>query len=275
MAAIAHPILMQHFTIYIDEAGDEGFGKLAAGPIGGQSRWLVLGACIVSRENDLKLPHLRDEILSRFPLKKTKDLHFRELKHEQKIVVSQEISKFPIGTCVAMSHKVTIPGSKYEKIFKQNGFLYNYLIRWLLERVTSVCFRRSHPDTCSVKIVFSRRGGTNYQSMIEYFNLMKNGNEVISPARRIIWPIIDFDQIAVENHSKWAGLQIADCVTSAFFSGVEPNPYGNYEHEYARLLYPRVIKENGRALNCGVTAVPSRAASGLDKRQTEFFLIFQ
>lgn len=267
-------ILMQHFTAYIDEAGDEGFGKLAAGPIGGQSHWLVLGAAIVSRENDLKLPKWRNQILSRFPMKKTRDLHFRDLKHEQKIVVCQEISALPIGICVAMSHKITIPGSKYEKTFKKKGYLYNYLVRWLLERVTSACFRRSQPDTCTLKIVFSRRGGTNYQSMIEYFNLMKNGNEVMSPARRIVWPIIDVDRIAVENHSKWAGLQLSDCVTSAFFSGVEPNPYGNYEHRYAKLLKPRLIKDNGRALNCGITAVPSIDASRLDQQQEEFFSLF-
>jgi hypothetical protein len=266
---------MQHFTVYIDEAGDEGFGKLAAGPVGGQSRWLVLGAAIVSRENDLKLPQWRDQILSRFPIKKTRDLHFRDLKHEQKIVACQEISRLPVGACVAMSHKVTIPGSKYEKIFKQKGYLYNYLVRWLLERVTSVCFRKSQPDICAIKIVFSRRGGTNYQSMIEYFNLMKNGNEVMRPARRIVWPIIDFYQIAVENHSKWAGLQVSDCMTSALFSAVEPNTYGNYEHSYASILKPRLIKENGRSLNCGITAVPSRAACGLDRQQDEFFKLFQ
>jgi len=44
---------VHQYTAYIDEAGDEGFGKLAAGPIGGQSQWLLLGACLVSRENDL------------------------------------------------------------------------------------------------------------------------------------------------------------------------------------------------------------------------------
>jgi hypothetical protein len=266
---------MQHFTVYIDEAGDEGIGKLAAGPSGGQSRWLVLGACIVSRENDLRLPQWRDKILLRFPKKQKRDLHFRDLKHEQKIVTCQEIASLPIGICVAMSHKVTIPGSKYEKTFKQKGYLYNYLIRWLLERVTSACLRRSNPEPCSLKIIFSRRGSTNYAEMLEYFHLMKNGNEVMRPARRIIWPMIDFKQIAVENHSKWAGLQLSDCATSAFFSAVEPNPYGNYEHGYAKLLKPRLIKENGRFINCGITAVPSMASSRLDAHQKEFFSFFK
>jgi magnesium chelatase family protein len=48
---------MADFIAYIDEAGDEGFGKLAAqGPGGGQSRWLVIGACIMRLSNDAKAP---------------------------------------------------------------------------------------------------------------------------------------------------------------------------------------------------------------------------
>lgn len=267
---------MQHFTVYIDEAGDEGFGKLAAGPVGGQSRWLVLGACIVNRENDLKLPMWRDQILSRFPQKKTRDLHFRFLNHDQKIVVSQNIAALPIGTCMAMSHKVTISGSAIEQTFKKKkGYLYNYLIRWLLERVTAVCVRRAYPDECLVKIVFSRRGGTNYQSVIKYFQLMKKCSESTRPAHDIVWQVIDFDQIAVESHEKWAGLQFADCLSSAFFSAVEPNGYGNYEHSYAKILKPKLIRDNGHILNCGLTVVPSVAASALDKHQTEFFTLFE
>lgn len=266
---------MQHFTVYIDEAGDEGIGRLAAGPVGGQSRWLALGCCIVARENDLKLPLWRDEILSRFPKRQTRDLHFRNLKHDQKVVVCQEIAKKPIGVAITLSNKATIPGSKWESTFKQKGYLYNFLIRWLLERVTMVCRKRSGEEECSLKVVFSRRGGTNYQTMMEYFKLMRDGNEVMRPARRIDWSMIDIDQIAVENHSKWAGLQFADCVTSAYYSAVEPNAYGNYEHSYAELLGGRLLRSNGTPLNCGLTVVPSRRSSALDGRQAQFFTSFE
>lgn len=266
--------MTHHFTAYIDEAGDEGFGKLSAGTVGGQSRWLSLGACIVSRENDLKLPAHRNAILSRFPEKQSRDLHFRDLKHEQKIVVCQEIATLPVGICVAMSHKVTIPGSKYEGAFKQKGFLYNYLVRWLLERLTDACARKASKEPCTMKIVFSRRGGTNYQSMIEYFKFMRNGGEQIPPVRSITWSVIDFDQIHVEDHAKWAGLQLADCMTSAFFCGVEPNIYGNYEPTYALLLKERLIRQNGKALNCGLTIVPSPDKAALNARQADFISRF-
>lgn len=266
---------MRHFTAYIDEAGDEGFGKLAAGRVGGQSRWLVLGACLVSRENDLQLPRWRDEIVARFPNRKLRDLHFRDLRHEQKVVVCQEIAKLPVGACLALSHKVTIPGSAFEATFKRKGYLYNYLVRWLLERATASCRKAARGDPASLKLVFSRRGGTNYQTMMEYLRLMRDGRELLPPARSIDWSILDIDKIVVENHSKWAGLQIADCVTSAFFAGVEPNAYGNSEPTYAQLLKGRLLKANGSYLNAGVTAVPSMAKSALTPAQQAFFESFR
>jgi Protein of unknown function (DUF3800) len=260
---------MHHFTVYIDEAGDEGFGKLAAGPTGGQSRWLILGACIVSRENDLKLPTWRDQILARFPNSRKRDLHFRDLKHDQKTVVSQEIAKLPIGACLTLSHKVTIAGSRFEEAFKKKGYLYNYMIRWLLERVTAACAKKD--PNCSIKIVFSRRGGTDYKTMKEYLELMRDGKEVMPPTRSINWNVLDVNSIAVENHSKWAGLQIADCITSAFFAAVEPNKYGNYEQSYALLLKDRLLKAKGSFLDCGLTPVPSLKKCAPNDTQIRFF----
>jgi hypothetical protein len=266
--------MANHYAAYIDEAGDEGFGKIAAGLVGGQSRWLLLGAYLVSRENDLKLPAWRDQILSRFPKKKSRDLHFRDLKHEQKVVVCQEIAKLPIGAAVTLSNKVTILGSKYESVLKRKGYLYNYLLRWLLERVTHACTEASNGQPCSLKVVFSRRANTDYQSMKDYLELMRDGREVMKPVRSINWNVLNTANIAVENHSKWAGLQMADCVTSAFFNAVEPNMYGNYEPTYANTLRPNLLKRNGNALNCGVTPGPSYAKCALDATQTGFFLGF-
>lgn len=260
------------FVAYIDEAGDEGFGKLSAGPVGGQSRWLVLGACMAHREDDLQFPIWRDRILSRFPKHKSRDLHFRDLKHAQKIVVCQEIAKLPVSASLVCSHKVTIPGTKWEKVFKQKQYLYNYLIRWLLERVTAYC--AAYGPECSVKVIFSRRAGTDYKTMRDYLALMRDGHEVIRPVRSIVWRVLEVDKIAVENHNKWAGLQIADCVTSAFFSALEPNTYGNYEHAYANILREKLIIGKGAILQCGLTGVPTFFNRHLDSEQERFIRSF-
>lgn len=125
---------------------------------------------------------------------------------------------------------------------------------------------------CSVKIVFSRRGNTDYKTMKDYLILMRDGKEVMWQARKIVWDVLDIDSIAVENHSKWAGLQIADCITSAFFNAIEPNVYGNYEPTYAKLLKPRLIKTAwGSHAGGGLTPVPSLQKCNADAEQTAFF----
>jgi hypothetical protein len=110
--------------------------------------------------------------------------------------------------------------------------------------------------------------------MKRYLAQMRDGNELMKPVRTIRWDVLNIDDIIVENHSKWAGLQLADCMSSAFFRGVEPNAYGNYEHRYAQMLTGRVLRKHGRALNCGVTPVPGIGKCSADAEQLAFFQSF-
>lgn len=266
---------MPDFIAYIDEAGDEGFGKLRQpGAVGGQSRWLAIGGCLVLADVDKRLPALRNQILARFPQRTSRDLHFRELNHDQKVVACQEIGGFQLGAAVMLSHKTTIPGTKYAAVFKQKGYLYNYLVRWFLERVTAECAAHSGAESCSLRLVFSKRGGTDYHSMKSYLRLMRDGRELMPPVRSINWKVLDIDNIVVEDHSRWAGLQIADCITSAFWTGLEPNAYGNAEERYADLLRSRLIHKKGNALNHGITPVPSWYAAHPSESQKAFLLSF-
>ena len=106
--------------------------------------------------------------------------------------------------------------------------------------------------------------------MRNYLILMRDGNELMPPARKINWNVLDVDNIAVEHHTKWAGLQIADVVTSAIFCGFEPNAYGNYEPRYAQILKPRLMLTRlGKALDCGLSPVPSWRKCAADELQTE------
>ena len=260
------------FIAYIDEAGDEGFGKLRdPANAGGQSRWLLIGACLVLAENDPKVPQWRDGVIERLQ-KPWKHLHFCDLSHDQRVVVSQEISKLPLGAALTFSHKVTIPGTKFAEVFAKKGYLYNYLLRWLLERLTSEV-AAADPNG-RLRLVFSKRGGTNYRSMRDYLILMRDGRELLKPVRSINWKVLDVDDIEVENHSKRAGLQLADCITSAFYAAVEPNRYGNYEPRYADQLRPRVIHKGGNALNHGIAPVPSFSGCRADEAQMAFFRSF-
>ena len=262
--------MAKEYIVYIDEAGDEGFGKLKVpGASGGQSHWLAIGCCIVSADNDKRLPGLKREILGRFPRRIGRDLHFRELNHDQRVVACKAIGEFPLAAAVMLSNKTTIPGTKWANVFKQKGYLYNYLVRWLLERITAECAHVAGGEPCRVRLVFSRRGGTDYHSMREYLALMRDGKELMLPVRSILWKTLNIDDITVEDHSKWAGLQIADCITSAVWTAVEPNVYGNHEPAYAELMRKCYLQRSGNALNRGITAVPSlRSAQCSDAQYT-------
>ena len=266
--------LMNHdYIVYIDEAGDEGFGKLKATGSSGQSKWLLLGACIVSNSNDKKLPKWRDDVLNQFPNLQKRDLHFRNLKHDRQVVACKSLAQHPLGICIIASNKITLLNHSKLDIFKQKGHLYNYLIRFLLERVCIACAKAAKKDgieTPSIKIVFSRRGGTDYQEMTEYLKLMRDDKEVLAPKRGILWGLINIDSIRVENHTEWAGLQIADVATSAFFKALEPNFYGNYEPTYAYHFANNLIANNYNILDCGLTLIPPLYKCPLDEEQNLF-----
>lgn len=252
---------MLKFYAYIDEAGDEGFGKLKTARSGGQSQWLAIGAILVAAENDRFLPRWRDEARTVLAQQR-RDLHFNKLKHEQKVAVTRLLARHPFGVSVVCSDKIEINALKsnprlYNQ-YKQKGHLYNYLTRFLLERLTKACAQKAALSGTQgeLEVVFSRRAGTDYEVMRDYLFLMREGREVIKPVRSIDWSVLHPENIKVENHSKRAGLQIADIVTSATYAALEPNLYGDVETRYAKSLSGRYLRPNGLIANEGVTIIP-------------------
>jgi hypothetical protein len=263
------------FVAYIDEAGDEGLGKLKEGISQGQSKWLVIGGILVREEHDNELPSWRDEIMVQFPKKSRRDLHFRDLNHHQKVVAVEHLASKTFGVCCVCSNKITLcdDGPLFKR-FTQKGYLYNYLTRYLLERITTAVREAADRlgQKCELRVVFSRRGGTDYQSMRDYLILMRDGLERVRPVRSIDWSVFSPDDIKVENHSRWAGLQLADVVTSATMAGVEPNIYGNYEPRYAHTLAKRFLTRSKKVLNTGLVLVPPIGKCPLDDAQRAFAL---
>lgn len=221
-------------------------------------------------EQDRLLPSWRDECLDLFPSRKTRDLHWRYLNHDQRTALVQTLAPKRFGISITASHKVTIPGSKYEATFKTPGYLYNYMVRWLLERIVGTCSRAGAKSENCISVVFSRRRGTDYASMRDYLLKLERGDDIIKSPRDTNWSLLDIDSIDVVNHSKRAGLQLADCCTSAFFSALEENRYGNTETSYALQLKERLIKENRSPSNCGLTIVPNLSSAKCNEQQNGF-----
>jgi hypothetical protein len=261
---------LKRFVAYVDEAGDEGFGKLDSDQPSAQSQWFSIGACIVSEENDKLMVRWRDEIMAAFKNKNARDLHFRDLKHDQRVHACATIARKPIGSCVVSSAKKTLLTTAERDVFKQKQHLYNYLTRFLLERITTACTERAVGEQAHLRVVFSRRKGTDYEQMRDYLKFLRDGREKLRPTRSIDWSVLDPEDIAVENHKVRAGLQIADLFTSAVWKALEPNGYGRCEDRYARELASRLLKFNGNALNYGLTLIPPYSKCPLNEEQRAF-----
>lgn len=264
------------YFAYVDEAGDEGFGKLREPGTTGQSRWLCLGAIVTTKANDALIPSWRDEILSLFPSKKSKkDIHFKNLNHNQRLAACQRIAEKPVGVCVVASNKETILDSEELETFKEKQHLYNYMIRFLMERLTAACAIKANGESASLHVTFSRRSGTDYQAMREYFELMRDGRELLKPVRSINWNVFDPSNIRVENHAVRAGLQIADVVTSATYQALEPDPYGNTEPRYSLAMKHRYLHQRRIIANHGLTLIPPPWKSPLNTNQKAYIAKMQ
>jgi uncharacterized protein DUF3800 len=261
------------FVVYIDEGGDDGIRNFRFTGDGGTSPWLVVGCCIVSKENDGKLPAWRNQILSAFPSKQKRDLHFQGLAHEQKLHVCREMARLHARYAVIMSNKTTIRNHPRPDLFQKKNTLYWYLCRYLVERVSVWCGRRARkgaPGNGTAKLVFSRRGGMDYDDFRAYLQRLKNNHN--EDATQIDWSAIDIDSVVALDHSRSAGLQLADTPPSAFLRAVSPDRYGNVEPHYAKLLAPLMLRnEREQIFGTGVKPVPHLSQMSLTSSEREIF----
>ena len=266
------------YVAYIDEAGDDGIGKFKLAGEGGMSHWLILTACLISAENELNVVKWRDEITAAFPKRKSRDIHFQSLDHSQRVYATSCLGKQPVGLISVLSNKTTIAKhpSFAEACAQQKNILYKYLLRYLLERVTDAV-RRAHllrPETpTTLKIIFSRRGGMDYRDFQDYLATLKALQTGRGSYHPVHWPCISHDLTLALDHSKVAGLQLADIAASAFYQAVEPNFYGFTEPRYALLLRDRVLSQQPRmpCLNYGLKPVPNIGRMTLSLEQMAFF----
>ncbi len=261
------------FIAYLDEAGDEGLtGKYREpGSHGGASHWLTLGATVWRLSIDLDAVGWARSIIAKLPSQpRRKPLHFMDLTHPQKVMAVQELCGKPFRAITVIANKPVIP----DGIYTQKNQLYQYLCRYLVERISWLCrdLRPHVPEGDGrVKIVFSRRRTMDYDDFQSYLRLLWDNS---GPDVRIHWPVIDIDGIEAEDHGSRYGLQIADLVTSGLTAALEPDFYGNVEARYARLLRPNVYCRNKNFMSYGAKLFPPAGQLELSKQQQEFVDLF-
>lgn len=242
------------FTVYIDEFGDEGFVFNADGS--GSSRWFVLSAAVIRQTNDLQmvacLKAVR-EVLKKPP--KT-PLHFVDLKHEQRAPYIRRVGALPMRTVSVLIYKPLI--NEPEKFQNTKYLLYRYATRMLLERVSWLCRdqRRAGYGDGFAEVIFSNRSNMSYEDIRDYLRLLLRQSEANPQKVQIDRTVIDPDRIRSVEHSKLAGLQVADAVASGFHFAVKVNLYGETEPAYLGHLKKTLYRHQSQSIGYGIKVWP-------------------
>ena len=246
---------MHSFLCYIDESGDEGFGNYRQ-PFaqGGASRWLIIGGCLIRASRSLEVVRWRDEIRSTCrPIQRKRDIHFQDFSHSERRAACTILSTKPVRFTSVLGCKERLESED----LKGRNKLYFYLTRFLLERVTWLC-RDLRSEVSEgdgrVKIVFSRRGGMSYEGFRDYLYRLKADPEV-----SIRWPLVDIDSIDAQDHSRVAGLQLADFGVSAIAQMIERDRFGQTENGYAETLRKNIFHRGSNYRSYGLKVFPSMA----------------
>lgn len=235
------------FVAYIDESGCEGFTFLPGE--NGSSRWFVLSAVVVRKENDHSVVQLAKDARTLLKKAPKKALHFRELKHEHRVPLARLIGNASLRTVSVLIHKPSI--AEPEVFQNQRYSLYRYATRLLAERISWLCrdSRRTGMGNGRVELIFSNRSAMSYDELREYLESL-NGNPTADA--RIDWNVIDPKLIRAVNHDQLAGLQLADAVASGIFFAINKTQYGETEDRYLRLLAPTIYRNQQRVEGYGL-----------------------
>lgn len=246
---------MHSYTVYIDESGDDGLAKFREpGADGGASQILTVCACIIRTSLETDVVSWRDEIkIGSRSKTKGRSVHFTDFNHSQRRYACQRIAEKPLRFITVLAHKPSLDHANYNA----RNRLYFYITRHVVERVSWFC-RDMRPKVREgdgrAQIVFSRRGGMSYPDFTAYLRLLKNQDT------SIYWPVIDLESIRAQDHSRLAGLQIADCGAKAITDALEPDKFGNVERQYLEILKPQIYSRKNNFFSYGFKILPDSSS---------------
>lgn len=121
------------FVAYIDESGDEGFKFRDNLEEQRSSDWFILATLITRKKTDLETVKVIDNVRSEFKLHRRKHVHWKDLKHPQKVRYVQIITSLRTKIIALCVHK---PSLLEPEKFQERYRLYFYAVRYLLERLS-------------------------------------------------------------------------------------------------------------------------------------------
>lgn len=236
------------FHIYIDESGDPGVKpKTVDEPL--WSDWFVLSAVVVAAEREPETVAWVHEMREAIGRKSRQPLHYRKLSDESRSRVCEVLGSKAVRLFVVASHKDTMRRHDSKRLGRSSSQeFYNWCLRLLLERVTQWCAAKCKKEgltTQPARIVFSRRGGHNYEHLKGYLRKLEaqtlTGNLTLD-ANSIAPGVIVEGLCEVVPHANLAGLQLADITASAFWQAAN-SASPSHDLEPASMLIRRLARK--------------------------------
>jgi hypothetical protein len=106
-------------------------------------------------------------------------------------------------------------------------------------------------------IIFSNRSNMSYEDMKDYLRLILRRHEDNPMDVQVDPTVVDPDRIESIEHSKRAGLQVADGIASGLHFAVKVNRYGEAEPAYASHLKGTLYRHSGTVMGYGLKLWPS------------------
>lgn len=244
---------------YVDESGDEGFVFNDDGS--GSSRWFVLSAAVIRKLNDLRMVACLKEVRSLLGKAPKTPLHFVDLRHEQRVPYIRRVGALPIRTVSVVIYKPLI--REPEKFRNTKYLLYRYAARLLLERVSWLCrdLRECGEGDGFAEVIFSNRSNMSYEEIRDYLRLLRRQAATDPMAVQVDPTVIDPQRIRAVEHSKLAGLQVADAVASGIHFALRVNRYGETETAYLRHLQSTLYRWKREVMGYGLKFWPEDFAT--------------
>ncbi len=249
------------FVAYIDEAGDEGFKFRTSLAKQSSSDWFVLAAFVTRKKTDTETVKMIDRVRSEFGVPPRKHVHWKKLKHPQKVRYAQLMAGLQARVISICVHKPTL--LEPEK-FQERYRLYFYAVRHLLERVSWLARDRHEPEKWggdgTVDVVFSNRQGMSYDELRGYLRLLltqqASGHDV-----RIDFALVPPEAVRTLGPGRSMGLQLADAAAGAFFNGLERDAFGNTEPRYLAMLSPLLYRHQRQVHGYGFKVLPKEVVT--------------
>jgi len=241
------------YVVYIDESGDEGF--CFAGP-NNSSEWFIISAAVLRRSAEPELVQMWRQVRQDLGKPHGYTLHFRSLKHEQRVAVASRVAQGRLRAISIVCHKPSLIETEY---LRTKSALYFYLSRYLFERISWLCRDTRVPNDGdgSARIVFSNRSGMSYESIQEYLQKLQLRSQTRADIE-IDWTVIKPDKLTAVPHRLRDGLQVADAISSSLWQAFEVNRYGFTEDRYARELMRITYRgKNKKTIGYGIKVWPS------------------